>query len=324
MNKKLNQISFLSVFAMVLVVIGHSDITLDFRDLWIYKWIYTFHMPLFFLISGFLYAYTNPKDKLEKINSWQFIGKKVKRLLLPFVFINSIIFITKALAVNEEQMQHPISFDFPSYINSMLFHPIGFMWFLPALFVIFVLFISLKRYVYNRYFPVGVIVLFTISFVFPEVNFFKISSAVYFSGYFALGIVYCQYKEYVDRFLLKYRYVILLASFALSALLLDSQLVAALVGIVFSVVLSLIVEGLCGKRIMQLSGYTYTVFLLSYFPQMFVRGPVAHAFPAVNQYFLSAVSALLGFFIPVMIGIIATKMKTRNRLMKFCTNLIGI
>lgn len=84
MNKKLNQISFLSVFAMILVVIGHSDITLDFRELWIFKWIYTFHMPLFFLISGFLYAYTNPKDKLEKINSWQFIGKKVKRLLLPF------------------------------------------------------------------------------------------------------------------------------------------------------------------------------------------------------------------------------------------------
>lgn len=69
MNKKLNQISFLSVFAMILVVIGHSHITLEFRELWIFKWVYTFHMPLFFLISGFLYAYTNPKGKLEKINS---------------------------------------------------------------------------------------------------------------------------------------------------------------------------------------------------------------------------------------------------------------
>lgn len=324
MNKKLNQISFLSVFAMILVVIGHSHITLEFRELWIFKWVYTFHMPLFFLISGFLYAYTNPKGKLEKINSWQFIGKKVKRLLYPFFFINSIIFIIKALAVNEEQMQHPLSFDFQSYINSMLFHPIGFMWFLPALFVIFVLFISFKRYVYNRYFPVGVIVLFAISFVFPEVDFFEISSAVYFSGYFALGIVYCRYKEYVDRFLLKYRYVILLVSFVISTLLLDNQLIAALVGIAFSIVLSLMVEGLCGKRITQLSGYTYTVFLLSYFPQMFISGPIAHVFPTVNQCLLCVVSALSGFFIPILIGIIATKMRTKNRLMKFCTSLIGI
>ena len=48
MGKKLTQVSFLFVFATLLVVIGHADITLDYRDLWIYKWVYSFHMPLFF------------------------------------------------------------------------------------------------------------------------------------------------------------------------------------------------------------------------------------------------------------------------------------
>lgn len=61
---KLKQISFLSFFATVLVVIGHSDITLDYKDLWLYKWVYSFHMPLFFFISGFLFAYTNPESKI--------------------------------------------------------------------------------------------------------------------------------------------------------------------------------------------------------------------------------------------------------------------
>ena len=33
MGKKLTQVSFLFVFATLLVVIGHADITLDYRDL---------------------------------------------------------------------------------------------------------------------------------------------------------------------------------------------------------------------------------------------------------------------------------------------------
>jgi len=63
MGKKLTQVSFLFVFATLLVVIGHADITLDYRDLWIYKWVYSFHMPLFFFLSGFLFAYTYPANK---------------------------------------------------------------------------------------------------------------------------------------------------------------------------------------------------------------------------------------------------------------------
>lgn len=48
MGNKLTQVSFLFVFATLLVVIGHADITLDYKDLWIHKWVYSFHMPLFF------------------------------------------------------------------------------------------------------------------------------------------------------------------------------------------------------------------------------------------------------------------------------------
>ncbi len=37
MGKKLTQVSFLFVFATLLVVIGHADITLDYKELWVYK-----------------------------------------------------------------------------------------------------------------------------------------------------------------------------------------------------------------------------------------------------------------------------------------------
>ena len=79
MGNKLTQVSFLFVFATLLVVIGHADITLDYKDLWIHKWVYSFHMPLFFLVSGFLFAYTHPENKMKGMRFFPFIWKKVKR-----------------------------------------------------------------------------------------------------------------------------------------------------------------------------------------------------------------------------------------------------
>lgn len=324
-KKKLNQISFLFVFATLLVVIGHSDITMDFKELWVFKWVYTFHMPLFFLVSGFLFAFTNPKEKMLELNKVRFLQKKVKRLLLPYVFISSVIFVIKALFIKSDQMQHPLTFEWDSYLNMLFFHPVGFMWFLPTLFVIFVIFVSIYYLKWNKCLQMGgVILCFLLGAIVPDIPFFKISSAVYFSGYFALGIVYCTYKEQVDNFLKRLRWFILPVSFLLSAMLIDIALIAALIGILFSLSLSLTVESRCGKRVVTLSNYTYTVFLLSYFPQMFIRGPVAHAIPDVNQYVLSAISFVTGFCIPVLIGALVVRLKKRNKFIDSCALLIGL
>ena len=156
MGNKLTQVSFLFVFATLLVVIGHADITLDYKDLWIHKWVYSFHMPLFFLVSGFLFAYTHPENKMKGMRFFPFIWKKVKRHLLPFLFINSVIFVIKSRFVSADLMQHPLTFSFSSWVESLLFHPIGFMWFLPALFMIFVFFSLLRKWIcVNIYLQMG-------------------------------------------------------------------------------------------------------------------------------------------------------------------------
>lgn len=156
MGKKLTQVSFLFVFATLLVVIGHADITLDYKELWIYKWVYSFHMHLFFFLSGFLFAYTHPVSKMQGMGFFPFVMKKVRRLLLPFLFINSVIFVIKSRFVSAELMQHPLTFSFSSWVESMLCRPIGFMWFLPALFMIFVFFSLLKRWIcVNIYLQMG-------------------------------------------------------------------------------------------------------------------------------------------------------------------------
>ena len=79
-----------------------------------------------------------------------------------------------------------------------------------------------------------------------------------------------------------------------------------------------------GVGLIHLSDYTYTVFLLSYFPQMLVRGPIAHAFPEVNQYLFSCVSFVLGFSLPILFGVIYRRVKDANRLTRFVGLLVGL
>jgi len=169
-----------------------------------------------------------------------------------------------------------------------------------------------------------VILLFVLSCVMPDLSFMKVSFAVHYSVYFGLGILYCIYKGRVDNILLRYKYAMLLCSFVLSAGLISIEIIAALIGIVFSLTLSLVVERHCGNRIIGLSEFTYTVFLLSYFPQMFIRGPIAHALPEVNQYVLSLVSIVMGFALPILFGVLYGKVRDKNQLARFVGLLIGL
>lgn len=88
-NKK---ILFLQCFGILLVVLGHSGENIPYLT----KWIYSFHMPLFIFISGYLLDYTS-KNGIIKINYVNFIKKKIIRLLVPYLVISSLAYIPKYL-----------------------------------------------------------------------------------------------------------------------------------------------------------------------------------------------------------------------------------
>jgi fucose 4-O-acetylase-like acetyltransferase len=70
-------IDFLRCFAVLLVLLGHSiQYTVnDFDSVFLFRLIYSFHMPLFFFMSGYLSAKAD----------WQhFLSKRFKTLLIPF------------------------------------------------------------------------------------------------------------------------------------------------------------------------------------------------------------------------------------------------
>lgn len=331
---KNRQIVILTIFATVLVVIGHSDITDDFKQLWIYKWVYSFHMPLFFFISGFLFCLTLPVEKLRGTTFLSFVKKKSVRLLIPFIFINTIIFIIKSKFIGDQSMlQHPVAMNLESFLNSTFLTPMGFMWFLPALFTIFITIFygfkilktkNLSELSYLGCFLITIFLLILAHYYLPHIRFMQIGQAIYYATFFLTGILYCDYKDKIDFYLKKYWFIGGIILLGCSVSLYFSDYVAAFCGIGFSLILALLLESKCSDKLVELSGFSYTVFLISYFPQMFIRGPVAHMFPQINQYLLSGLSFLVGLLIPVGIGMIALKVKSKQTNLKHINKLIGL
>jgi len=124
---------------ILLVIVGH--ILLGSADQNVVRYIiYSFHMPLFFFISGFL---LNIK-KIGLLSPRQFLSKYLKKML-GWWFLAWVIFTP---AVNLLMYGHIIadSETIPHFIIRNLVYPWGHLWFIPALFIYIATAYFLYRY----------------------------------------------------------------------------------------------------------------------------------------------------------------------------------
>ncbi len=129
-NKKIAYIGLLQIFGPIFVVLGHSLNGLDCNGAWYVfskEWIYIFHMPLFFLVSGYLLAH---KGYLREKSYGQFIFDKTKRLIFPWLFWNLLFFVPKLLFWKDENVS---LYGFIAPRQNVWTHT----WFLIALFILF-------------------------------------------------------------------------------------------------------------------------------------------------------------------------------------------
>lgn len=82
-TKRLVWLDQLKAISMYLVVLGHS--LLKFKKQTLFKFIYSFHMPLFFIISGFTF---NP-NKYTRI--LECIKDKFIKLVYPYIMLNVLV-----------------------------------------------------------------------------------------------------------------------------------------------------------------------------------------------------------------------------------------
>lgn len=195
MRKELKEITLLKTLMMILVVLYHS--CLFFNGSWfkcvkpVYSANYinyftfilnTFHIQTFIFASGFLFFYLISIGKYKNIK--ENLLNKSKRLLIPL--FSTIIFWVIPFHI------FYFGFDFKSLIkNYLLLEQPSQLWFLPMLFLIFVIFsyISKKlKFSFKELMLIfvasnligGILQLFGI-------NYFNIANALLFSIYFYLG-----------------------------------------------------------------------------------------------------------------------------------------
>lgn len=180
-NSRLDYIDIAKGFSIMLMVFGHSYSSYENTPIMV--WVYSFHMPLFFITTGVLYGLKSQKEKL----SFDFI-KKSKSLLLPFFLWNTLyqLFISVLAIIGGA----PAKVTLIDHLSAVVQLGGSAMWFLPAMFISSLIFLISAN---NKYANITIILITAlIGLLAPECNDFITAFLRSFVGlaYIAIGF-YC-------------------------------------------------------------------------------------------------------------------------------------
>lgn len=151
-NETVKRVDYFDIakgIGVFLVLIGH----LQGNEIFCYsqyilpmcQWIFSFHMPFFFIISGMLIAYKNePKRDLKDIAKRRFRG-----IMVPYYWFSFFYMLIVVIAFFKKQIIAENVFLNLWYVLSC--YGMGVLWFLPTLFFAELLFIYLiKKFKQNK------------------------------------------------------------------------------------------------------------------------------------------------------------------------------
>ena len=205
MVKRMGFIDVAKGIGILLVILGHI-----IGDGIIFKSIYAFHMPLFFIIAGYVY-------NVEKYNDYKFIDfvkRKFKNYIIPYFKISIICFAIFGVVINYFKLG--LSNDYFSTLLKYLFgiiYSIGTLeympncspiWFLTCLFCTEILFYFIYKHANKK--TIWIFVCFLLGIILNKVKItnllWNIDIALLVLPFMYLGLIIKQYN-----FLEKYKEV---------------------------------------------------------------------------------------------------------------------
>ena len=189
MEKRNEFLDILKGVAIILVIIGHciqygSGSNYFSQEMYysngLFKFIYSFHMPIFMLISGYFYYFT-----IKKYSTKEIIKSRFTNLLLPifaFAIIKYLLNVILKLHMFNGVVSYVIRFFIICFSN---------LWFLWAIFVC-----SLGVLLINKLFKDNIIIyglIFIISFFIPDPIFLNLYKFMY--PYFLTGYLINKYNK---------------------------------------------------------------------------------------------------------------------------------
>jgi len=261
---------------------------------------YSFQIPLFFFVSGYVYNITYSRYDSLKI----FYIKKIKRLIIPYLFWGMVIWppLVVLLKINTFHSVYEYVWN-----GIILGYDSKHLWFLLSLFITFLLFsfIQIKR-INNLALLSISIILFILSFFVPSI--FQISHSCYYQLFFVIGFLYKEKEVNIKKihFLIILQCIILhivFVKFSFSNSLINKlkELLCAFLGIIDTLYISFFLSFKIKNRFINYLYdnsmgiyiiHPFILYIISYYLQNF----------SISNYFIIIISMLL-FIVVVSIAI---------------------
>lgn len=188
---RFNDISILRVSAMLLVVFYHCLCPYSIWDggeyfigFHVRSWdiidgmLAQIHLPIFFLISGYLYGYKRNLGGYS--DNVKFVNDKVNRVLIPYVIVGLFLCFLQDREI------------------SQMLNGISHLWFLLTIFECYILGKALSSVLWikekNRLLVMALLMLLVIlaSYKIPKVQFLCLSNLITYYSYYMIGMMACK------------------------------------------------------------------------------------------------------------------------------------
>ena len=203
-NKNLH-IETLRGIAILMVVLGHvigsgttGGLKIDYPSEWryVYCWIDLIQMPLFTAIAGWAYSLKPIKIRLS-----DYFSGKFKRLIIPMMIVAPTYYLLQSLVPGTNSSQSL------SEIWRIFIFSYSIYWYLPAIFLIFVIMAivdhckgadSLKKWSILFVVSMSAALVSQNTFIENIPNFFCFKSAINQLPYFLIGVLVNRFKDSVN------------------------------------------------------------------------------------------------------------------------------
>lgn len=280
-NDKIVWLSIIQGWAILLVVIGHVNAFTYQADgevypfsLWVHRFCYSFHMPLFMFVSGGLLYLTRISRQWDTISLYK---DKLRRLLLPYLLFTVIGFLVKIpfAAVSKRGMDISAT----GFLNALFDPangPMGELWFIGTLMWLMFMYpvykVMLTRW-WSELLLLGMTLLpFLFDMHLDVEGWLNLRAVPAYALYFVAGILFFKYdgiRLFGSNLWLDLGVTALYAA----AFLIEAtpRFLVALLGILMSFAWAVRIAEIFPSTFSWFRDHSFQIFLVGLFPQMFVE-----------------------------------------------------
>lgn len=177
-----------------LIILGHLPIT----NSHLHKWIFSFHVPLFFFISGLLYKSKDNQKNYLKSNFRQLVLVIIPYFIISniFTYIQDYIFYQNEISLNNNLLR-------PLMTTLLGKSEMGPMWFFISLFWIRIIYnfqytCIKSKYNYLYIFLISILISYCIYIFNFKFNYYQITSTFIALPFYCIGVI-VQKKKIINQ-----------------------------------------------------------------------------------------------------------------------------